>query len=76
MMPRFYVYTNATVKQGLRYAVTAQTPEEAVRLVLEEGNVDPCAIKVMAEDCASETPDWVWDEEGNDVTPASIIGSA
>jgi len=74
-MPRFDVYTNATVKQGLRYAVAASTPEEAVRLVLEEGDLDPCGIKVIGEECTSETLDWVWDEEGNDVTPAVIIGS-
>lgn len=74
-MPRFDVYTNATVKQGLRYRVTASTPEEAARLVLEQGDVDPCHIKVMGEDCVSETLDWVWDEEGNQVTPAVIMES-
>jgi len=68
-MPRFQVYTNATVTQGLRYTVSAATPEEAVRLVFEEGDVDPCGIEVTGEECTSETLDWVWDEEGNVVTP-------
>ncbi len=74
-MPRFDVYTTAIAVQGLRYTLSAATAEEAVRLVLEEGDVDPCAIKVVGEDCTSETVDWVWDEEGNDVTPAAIMES-
>lgn len=73
-MPRFYVYTNATVKQGLRYAVIAQTPEEAVRKV-QEGDICPDRIKVIEEECTSETLDWVWAEDGNDVTPAVIMES-
>lgn len=74
-MPRFQVYTNATITQGLRYTVNARSAEEAVRLVLEEGDVHPCGIKVIGEDCVSQTLDWVWDQEGNDVTPTAIIGS-
>lgn len=40
-----------------------------------EGDIDPCQIKAMGEDCISQTVDWVWDEDGNDVTPVAIIGS-
>jgi len=75
MMPRFDVYTTAIAVQGLRYTLSAATAEEAVRLVLEDGEVDPCAIKVMGEDCISEALDWVWDGEGNDVTPGAIMDS-
>ena len=75
-MPRFQVYANATVKQGLRYTVAAPTPEEAVRRVMEEGEYDPIDdVKVIDEECVSQTLDWVWDNEGNDVTRAAIIGS-
>jgi len=74
-MPPFQVYANATIVQGLRYTVHAPSPEAAVRLVLKQGDVEPCAIKVIGEDCVSQTLDWVWDEEGNDVTPAAIMES-
>ena len=75
-MPRFDVYTNATIKQGLRITVTAPTPEEAVRRVMEEGEYDPIDdVEVIHEECVSQTLDWVWDEEGNDFTPAAIMES-
>lgn len=74
-MTRSDVYTNATVKQGLRYRVTAPTPEEAVRKVLEADLGSDDEIKVTEEDCISETLDWVWDEQGDDVTPTAIMES-
>jgi hypothetical protein len=63
------VYTSAVVKQGLRYRVAAPTPEHAVRKVLG-GALEPNDhTSVTEEESLSETLDWVWDQQGNDVTP-------
>jgi hypothetical protein len=68
-MPQFDVYTSALVKQGIRYRVTAPTAEEALRRVLVDSLEPQDHMSVREEECLSEAVDWVWDDEGNDVTP-------
>ena len=70
-MPRFEVYTCEYVEQGVRYMLTAPNAEEAARRVLEADfpKGEHYCVKIMGEDCKKMVLDWVWNEDGNDVTP-------